>query len=675
MTAFTGRAIKDSFKDLLQVSNANAGVDAVARRVEDGEGTKTKLRLSSSLVDVFDDALHLNGTPATSGGKLAHEVGGLEADISAVVGGDFLVGTATGAVGLRSGGDARSLMGVPPETRTLTAGGGLQGGGDLSQDRSFGLNMPELPSTSQVQDADTVFLFDVSSGNHTQTTRENFLKENGGPYYPAATPDFNFSTKALTLDASKGVVFDYTAISQTEIEIANASSAQWTELFLRLENGGLHPITHPANVRWPDGVPPKLSASVTDFTNPVGTTFLVGDNDSDQFGSEVAIKGNLMIIGIPFNNAVGSAAGKAEIYRNNGSSWQLEKLLFGAVAGEQFGGAVDISNDVAIVGASAHNLDNNDGSFNDSAGRVEIFRYDGSDWNSDAELFGVDTQDAFGRGVGIDGDSAIIGMPGDDDGGSSAGKIFFFTYDGTSWSEQTALAGQNSDARAGTSVAISNDMALATLDIADTRVGSVVIFEQDPDVSSWSPRQSETALSSGDEFGFSVDIFGDRDSAVMVIGAPERDTAGTDAGAVWFARWDGSAIMFETLIGGSESGERLGEVVNISDDVAIAGAFLNGTAGASAGRAAVYRRADAEWTQEAEFFGSNGGDNFGRAVAISGENAVVGAPRFDNFTDSQAGSAEVFQAETINATVDEIRYFVSPDDSIVSATIQKRIRA
>lgn len=52
MATLQGRAIKDTYKDLLQVSNGNAGVDATIRTVEDGEGTQSALQLSTGGINV-----------------------------------------------------------------------------------------------------------------------------------------------------------------------------------------------------------------------------------------------------------------------------------------------------------------------------------------------------------------------------------------------------------------------------------------------------------------------------------------------------------------------------------------------------------------------------------------------------------------------------------------------
>ena len=52
MTSLAGRTLIDTYKDLLQISNNNSGVDATARYIEDGEGTPSILSLSTTNVGI-----------------------------------------------------------------------------------------------------------------------------------------------------------------------------------------------------------------------------------------------------------------------------------------------------------------------------------------------------------------------------------------------------------------------------------------------------------------------------------------------------------------------------------------------------------------------------------------------------------------------------------------------
>ena len=51
MGTLTGKLISNSYKDLLQVSNSNSGVDSTVRFISDGEGTNSALKISNSEVE------------------------------------------------------------------------------------------------------------------------------------------------------------------------------------------------------------------------------------------------------------------------------------------------------------------------------------------------------------------------------------------------------------------------------------------------------------------------------------------------------------------------------------------------------------------------------------------------------------------------------------------------
>lgn len=63
MSTLLGKLIKDSYGDLLQISNSNYGIDATSRYIEDGEGTPSVLSLSTTRVgigtDSPDEELHI----------------------------------------------------------------------------------------------------------------------------------------------------------------------------------------------------------------------------------------------------------------------------------------------------------------------------------------------------------------------------------------------------------------------------------------------------------------------------------------------------------------------------------------------------------------------------------------------------------------------------------------
>jgi len=126
MATLTGKKIANTYKDLLQVSNSNSGVDGTLRSIEDGEGTASALQVSNSTVNV-------NGTLQIGGVALTASVSAINAnaDITGV----------TGLVGMSSG----SASG-----RTITAGGGVSvtNGNGVSGNPTITLNTTGITSAS-----------------------------------------------------------------------------------------------------------------------------------------------------------------------------------------------------------------------------------------------------------------------------------------------------------------------------------------------------------------------------------------------------------------------------------------------------------------------------------------------------------------------------------------------
>ena len=62
----TGRSISSTYKDLLQVSNLNAGVDTGLKDVQDGEGTVSALQVSTAGIK-SSGTLDVTGNTALAG--------------------------------------------------------------------------------------------------------------------------------------------------------------------------------------------------------------------------------------------------------------------------------------------------------------------------------------------------------------------------------------------------------------------------------------------------------------------------------------------------------------------------------------------------------------------------------------------------------------------------------
>ena len=255
----------------------------------------------------------------------------------------------------------------------------------------------------------------------------------------------------------------------------------------------------------------------------------------DLFGFSVAIYGDTAIIGAMRDDTeAGPVAGSAYVFVRNGNTWTQRQRLgpADAVPGDQFGNAVSIHGDTAIIGA--HHDDSN-------AGSAYVFVRRGGLWTQHQRIEASDgsDNDLFGISVGIWEDTAIVGAFLDDtsSGGQNAGSAYVFVRNGDSWTQQHKL--EASDAASldqfGFSVAVSGDVAVVgarqDATYADgAQAGSAYVFVRSGDT--WSQQQKLEAKDGARDnlFGYSVGLSED----TVIVGANQVDTAaGANAGSAY----------------------------------------------------------------------------------------------------------------------------------------------
>lgn len=176
---------------------------------------------------------------------------------------------------------------------------------------------------------------------------------------------------------------------------------------------------------------------------------------NDEFGASVAIDAKLAVIGAPGDGGLQPDAGSVHLFARRGADWQFAATISTGVGESSFGASVAIDGERIIVGAPA------DG----GTGAAYIYRKRRNQWQLEDQLLAKDrdADDAFGTSVAIDGKFAVVGAPGDDEGGDGAGAVYFFERGP---SGQWALVDKRRDASAtvgalGASVALSAKLALA----------------------------------------------------------------------------------------------------------------------------------------------------------------------------------------------------------------------
>jgi hypothetical protein len=309
----------------------------------------------------------------------------------------------------------------------------------------------------------------------------------------------------------------------------------------------------------------------------------------DRFGYSVAIFDDLIVVGAygededeTGSNSM-SKSGSVYIFeRDAGGTWnEVQKIVASdRTAGDEFGWSVAIYDSTIVVGAHTEEHDAAGANPIYHAGSVYIFDRDaGGTWNQTQKIVASeraadvvypsggseeDLSDLFGGSVAIWNDWLIVGSHHHDWGPGftasmwSSGAAYIFERDGAGvWNEVQMI--QNFDRepwdRFGYDVAIdTNTIVVCSYSedeiedgISDplTNPGSAHIFVRDAG-GTWSQTQKIVPLdrSSGDHFGYSLDIHGD----YMVLGTHSDDhdeTGGAyleNAGSAYIFERDGAGV-------------------------------------------------------------------------------------------------------------------------------------
>jgi hypothetical protein len=156
----------------------------------------------------------------------------------------------------------------------------------------------------------------------------------------------------------------------------------------------------------------------------------------DDFGNLVSIDGDTAVVGAGGDDDNGSNSGSVYVFVRSGGVWsQQAKLTPGdGAAGDQASWAV-IDGDTIVAGADG------DADHGFHTGSAYVYVRSGGVWSEQAKLTASDGAggDNFGFPPALDGDTAVIGAWGDDDNGSNSGSAYVFTRSGGSWSQEAKL--------------------------------------------------------------------------------------------------------------------------------------------------------------------------------------------------------------------------------------------
>lgn len=334
---------------------------------------------------------------------------------------------------------------------------------------------------------------------------------------------------------------------------------------------------------------------------------LVPGSTARELGSAVALRGDVAVVG---------GRDGILIFRWENARWLLKGEE--GISGGQFGLALTIGDntlgeDEILVGAPAA-----------GAGEVSILDVSGESTGSIVPPVEVQPGDRFGFALALGGGYLAVGAPRS---GDSRGAVYVYRED---WPGPCELSDAADGDQFGTAVALSDKYLVVGAPFAETG-GAVDVFSLGStceELRNQIPAKLLPADSSPvDAFGFAVAVAGE----TIVVGAPQDDKGGVDAGAVYFFRDTDAAWGFQEPIPGEEPvrgenpGDQFGVAVAFDGERALVGARrYDATAARDAGAVYLLRRSE-NWTRQRFFDGDQDGEELGVVVALDGRGALVGA--------------------------------------------------
>jgi len=387
---------------------------------------------------------------------------------------------------------------------------------------------------------------------------------------------------------------------------------------------------------------------------------LAGDGAlQDHMGWAVAVDGETAVVSAPLHDHQGDDSGSAYVYVRDGDAWveRAELLPSDGQQGDHAGqNRIALDGDTILIGAHRHTVNNELG-----RGAVYVFERNGSEWIETAKLVALDGEpgDQFGVAVELDGNTAIVGANGDRNPNATQGSVYVFVREDGEWSQQARLfSAQSVEGYTGFGERLSIDGNRVAVGAFRTGFqgfdsGSAYIFEREG--TTWS--QQATILpddgKAADQFSI-VAIQGD----TLMVGAC-RCHAPVEGGSVYvFSRIGSEWVQqqeFFPLDG--EALDGFGASVSFVGTTAVIGAPGHGPD--PAGAAYLFAREGDTWVEKQKLLPLNSKpyDKFGARVASDGKTILIGSRGELSYPDT--GSATLFDLDAgfqINAGLNDAWY-------------------
>eukprot|EP00793_Prasinoderma_coloniale_P003430 PRCOL_00006666-RA len=371
----------------------------------------------------------------------------------------------------------------------------------------------------------------------------------------------------------------------------------------------------------------------------------------DNFGNSVAISDDAKtaIVTAYAGSGVGLKPGSAYVFvrptTGTDATWSEEARL-NATDGARFdyfgaSSAITADGSTVLIGATGCG----------PGGCAYVFERSGGAWTQQAKLVASDeqTSDNFGYAVALSAKYAVVGAPRHRHNGlEDAGATYVFHRDGSTWSVMKKLVASSPEKhdRFGHSLALykktivvgtNNRFTGSTSQdpTADPKRARAYIFRRSPGGTegNWSHEANLTVSDqAGGDFEVAVAAHGD---TVAVGVAPHKHAyhfnASSPGSVHIFVRAADATWRKQDIVRAFDpnEGDRFGYSVALFGDTLLVGAPSHWVWGPASGSAYAYDRNGTEWRYKDEittdYYNGAASDNFGHAVALAGDTAVIGA--------------------------------------------------
>lgn len=372
-------------------------------------------------------------------------------------------------------------------------------------------------------------------------------------------------------------------------------------------------------------IPPKMSSLQRKAITSPAAGLIVFDTDLSQL---------YLYDGISWQPLVGGGSTNA-LFPNQVSPPAADQKSYA-----QFGIDVDIYGNYAVIGAPGVN----NGTILNTGAIYVYKKSTAGSWLQVAKLYASDSQLGayFGASVAINGNYIVVGSPAKNVSSfSGAGKIYVFVKGtGDTWTEQTNFTktgtiatndyfGYNVDISTTTASGPAIIVGCPYADIGGTDRGAAFTYRFNGTAWVYVQTLIPIDIAVSDYFGYNVTIDGD----YCAVSAPYQDNTASfiDVGAIYIFVSGGGVWTQQQKLSGYTASSLLGFSLSLQGDKLAAGAplaipYINTTAQVS-----VYQRSGASWSTLTYLYlnqvqGFDVKNYFGISVALDGENLLISLP-------------------------------------------------